>query len=419
MHRWWAGLPELYHVRNDCRLCGSKVLHTVLALTDCPAGDSLVPESSYADSDFVFPLTVISCGDCRNVQLREVVAPEYLYGKYTYNTAVSMGLADHFDEYAAAILAEYRPAAGALVVDIGSNDGTLLKSFAARGMNVTGVEPAAGVAQTANGAGVKTINAFFDVSVAEDIARDSGPAAIITANNVMANIDDLGGLFEAITALLASDGVFVFETGYVADQINDALFDNIYHEHLSYFAVAPLVRFLERKGLEMVGATRVSTKGGSIRCVVQRAGGPRPASESVAKIAGEELAGEVGFPAEFMPLSDLISDARTQLLDSIKSYPSGTRFAGYGASVGAITMLYHFGLGEHLEYIIDDDPLKQGMLTPGHRIPVLPPTALNQNPPDVLVILAWRYADAIMKNRRSFSDRGGLFLIPWPKLKIS
>src|SRR5262249_4776634 len=217
-----------------------------------------------------FAMTLMMCADCGLAQLPDVVDPEILYRDYIYNTSISLGLVQHFERYAAAVLERVAPAAGSLVVDIGSNDGTLLGAFQRRGMRVLGVDPARDVARKATAAGLETVNAFFSPQLAAELQRDRGGAAIITANNVFANVDDLDEFVDGIRTLLAPDGVFVFETGYFPDLVRQHIIDNIYQEHLSYYGAKPLAAFFPKHGMNLVAMEHEPTKGGSIRGFVQR-----------------------------------------------------------------------------------------------------------------------------------------------------
>ena len=405
--------------RETCRLCGSPHVPEVLVLADTPAGDSLVTPGAAAPARPVFPLRLCLCKQCGNVQTSHVVAPEVLYRNYVYRTSVTLGLVEHFGRYAADVIARRGIPAGALVVDIGSNDGTLLRSFEKLGMRALGVEPATNIAAISRAAGIETVNEFFTASLGRKLKAERGPAQIVTANNVMANVDDLSDFMQGVRELLAPDGVFVAETGYVLDLLEKGLFDNIYHEHLSYFGVRPLEQFFVREGMELIDVTRMPNKGGTIIVTAQRAGGPRRPSPAIAELRGLERAKQAGEEAPFRDLARRLTSAKVALGDLVaQAQSAGKRVAGYGASVGAVTFIYHFDLGRNLVYVVDDDPDKQGKLPPGHRVPIVTPSRLDEDPADYLIILAWRYAKPIMEKRQRYAARGGKFVIPWPELQV-
>jgi len=408
-----------YRRRTTCRMCDSARLEVVMRCEPTPCGDHYVPQGRLDEPQPRYPMDVALCLDCALVQLPDVVNPELLYREYIYNTSISLGLSEHFDRYAAR-LAEWSGAApGSLVVDIGSNDGTLLRSFKARGFTVLGVDPARDQARRANASGVTTENAFFTEALARDLRAARGPAAIVTANNVFANVDDLRDLAAGIRVLLAPDGVFTFETGYVADLVRHSVIDNIYHEHLSYYGAIPLQAFFARVGLELIDIEHVETKGGSLRGMVQLAGGPRPANRyAIDRLVRAEQAEGFDRPDAYRAFAGRMDAVRQDLrrrLAAVKR--SGTTIAGYGASVGVTTLLYYYGLDEYLDYLVDDNPARHGLYTPGQHLPVLPSAVLADRRPDLVVLLAWRYADPIMRRHEAYRTAGGRFIIPLPSVQ--
>ncbi|MBI3021757.1 MAG: methyltransferase domain-containing protein [Candidatus Omnitrophica bacterium] len=405
--------------RENCRLCGEPNPERVWRLAPTPIGDAYIPTEGLGETQGVYPLELFLCRRCGHAQLLDVVSPEVLYGNFLYVTSISLGLVDHFHRYADDVLQHVHLAEGALAVDIGSNDGTLLRSFQERGLRVLGVDPAREISRKATLSGVETLAALFTAELARQITRERGPATIVTANNTFANVDDVADFAEGIRNLLAPDGVFVCETGYLADLIHEGLIDNIYHEHLGYFSVKPLDAFFRRHHLELINAQHVSTKGGSLRVIVQRAGGPRPVSPSVRHLIDAEIHRGIDRPDAFKELAariDRVKDRLTGLLRDLKVH--GKMLAGYGASVGVTTLLYYFGLGDSLDFLIDDNPAKHGRFSPGYHLPVLPPAVLYHRKPDYLLLLAWRYAEPIMKRHQAYLDHGGRFIIPLPELQV-
>lgn len=405
--------------RETCRVCDGRNLIRALPLEATPVGDAYLPGNRLDEPVGIHPLDLYVCRDCGLAQLLDVINPEILYGNFIYETSVSLGLVEHFEKYAGDVLDRIGPQKGALVVDIGSNDGTLLRFFQKRGMSVLGLDPAKEIAQKATDLGIETLPLFFDFAEAERIRADRGPAAIVTSNNTLANVDDLGDLIAGIRCLLGGDGVFVFETGYVSDLLQKGLFDTVYHEHLSYFAVKSLDVCFSRHGLELIDVERISSKGGSLRGYVQPAGGPRPISGTVAQMIEKEERLGINRIDPFERFADKISDTKIQLnslLDELKKEEKNV--AGYGASVGSTTFLFHFELGERLDFLVDDNPAKHNLFSPGHHIPVLPSRALCERKPEYVLILAWRYAEAITMKHQAYLEQGGRFIVPWPTLKV-
>ena len=304
------GRPAVVH-RETCRMCDSRDLAVVLKLAPTPPGDHYVTADALDRPQPEYPMTLVMCERCGLAQLPDVVDPDILYRDYIYNTSISLGLVHHFDRYAESVLARTGAAPGALVIDIGSNDGTLLRAFKSRGMRVLGVDPAREVARKATAAGLETVNAFFDSALADDLRRDHGPAAIVTANNVFANVDDLHDFAEGVRCLLAPDGVFVFETGYFPDLIRYRIIDNIYQEHLSYYSVKPLARFFPRYGMHLAAVDHEPTKGGSIRGFVQLAHASTPPLPGMlATLVQQETDGRLDQPAQLRDFSAGIEHLR-------------------------------------------------------------------------------------------------------------
>ena len=306
-----------------------------------------------------------------------------------------------------------------LAVDIGSNDGSMLRSFQARNFRPLGVDPAVELAKAATEAGQETLPEYFNVALAERIRDSHGPATVVTANNVFAHSDHLRDMADGVARLLAGDGIFEFEVNYVVDILDNFLFDTVYHEHLCYHAVRPLVRFLGEFGLELFAISRIASKGGSIRCLAQHRGGPQPIDASVAELVALEIERALDEPETYLNFSKRIESCRAachDLLTQLKN--EGATIYGYGASPTGTTLEYHFGLHDFLEGIFDDNPLKFGLFSPGHHIPVHNSDEVYERKPDYILILAWRYSEPIMKRHAKYVEDGGKFIVPCPEPKL-
>ena len=289
-------------------------------------------------------------------------------------------------------------------------------------MKVLGIDPARKIAEEASKKGIPTLAEFFTPELAQRLRREGWQPAVITANNVFAHADDLAGIARGVRQLLRPDGLFMFEVSYLLDVFEKGLFDTIYHEHLSYHAVKPLVPFFRKNGLRLTGARQVESHGGSLRGIVQtEASGILPELEVELRVAQEEAAG-LFRPEAYEAFSKKISDRGEELKQLLlKLKKEGKRIAGFGAPAKATTLMYHFGLGpDLLEAIIDDSPWKQGLYTPGHHIPVVPAGRLAdpQNRPDYCLILAWNFAEPIIKKQEAYRQAGGRFIVPLPELAI-
>lgn len=411
---------KLVYRRTDCRLCGSRKLKMVLSLEPTPLANEFVPLALLDYVQDIFSLDVFLCEGCGHLQLIDVVNPEILFENYVYVSGTSSVFVKHFEDYAKSICSRFKPEVGSLVIDIGSNDGILLKFFRQSGYSILGVDPAHDIAKRATEAGIETVCGFFGASLAEQILSKWGKATIITANNVFAHIDDLVGVTQGIRRLLSHNGLFVFEVSYLFDVIKNTLFDTIYHEHLDYHSVIPLVRFFAAHGMEMIEAERVTSHGGSLRGIVQLAGGKRPIGTSVAALLDAEKQAGLDQVETFYTFAQHINTLKNDLGNLLRQLKfEGKRIAGFGAPAKATTLMYHFGLtAEFIDFIVDDSPFKQGLFTPGLHIPIFSTEILTERRPDFVLILAWNFASSIIAKNAPFHNAGGRFIIPLPNLEV-
>jgi SAM-dependent methyltransferase len=392
--------------RRVCALCGSDTAdNIVLSLPPTPCANEFLERPAHQD---VFPLDLQLCAaaDCGHLQLGAVVDPTRLFDDYVYVSGTSPVFVAHFAEYArqAAETAGLGP--DSLVVDIGSNDGTLLAQFLENGITrVHGVEPAGRIAAAAVARGIPTTNDYFDRRVAQALRAELGPAQLVTANNVFAHIGDLEHTALSVGDLLAPHGVFIFEVSYLLDVVEQGLFDTIYHEHLSYHAVRPLVGFFARLGMTVFDVQRVPTHGGSIR--VHVSADSRSASGRVAQLVEQEIEAGLHRPETYAALGQRIAARASELRSYLTAQRGkGARFCGYGAPAKLTTMMYAFGLGhDDFEFIVDDSPLKRGLHTPGTHIPVVGSEQLTAVSDQGFqsVVFAWNFYDSIVARHGDWS----------------
>lgn len=406
--------------RQCCRLCGHRHLVLVVPMSDSPIADAYVPPERLAEPQDAYPLDLYLCSDCGHVQNIDVVDPEILFRDYTYVTSSSLGLVEHYRRYADDIATQCELPGGALVVEIGSNDGSLLGFFKAKGMEVLGIDPARRIAEDATHRGIPTLPEFFGSALAETIRHRHGPAALVTANNVFAHADNLEDVVRGIRALLDDSGVFVFEVSYLPDIVDRFLFDTIYHEHVSYHSIVPLTKLFDRLGMQLFDVQRIASKGGSIRGFAQRKPeGQRSIAAGVQDMVAEENRRGFAEPAIYAEYAGAINERKAAILSFVdEARARGKTVAGYGASTTVTTLMWQFQLTGKLEFLADDNPLKQGLFAPKCHIPVLPSEALYSLRPDYVVILAWNYAEPIMKRHQPYLAAGGTFVVPLPKLRL-
>ena len=403
-----------------CRLCRSSKLTSILKLASTPPANAFVSKENTKYEQKKYPLELFFCEKCSHVQLVEVVDPIELFENYVYVSGTSPVFVEHFSNYAKTIIETYKPSLKSYILDIGSNDGTLLKFFQKMGYSTIGVDPAIDISQKAQKDGIHTINEFFNLDTSIKIKERYSTASLITANNVFAHSDDLIGITKAVKNLLSKDGLFIFEVSYLVDVYQKTLFDTIYHEHLSYHSVLPLIKFFQRHDMELIDASRVNTHGGSIRCVVKNIEDKRPINNSVQNLLDLEKSLSLNKKETFINFANNIKERKKELRNFINKIKAQNKsIAGFGAPAKATTLMYEFELEKNvLDFIVDDSPLKQGLFSPGLNIPILPSSAISELKPDYLLILAWNFSDSIVKKNRKFIESGGKFIIPLPNLQI-
>lgn len=402
-----------------CRLCAATDLAEIIDFGEVPLGNNLQETSSAALAAARYPLDLYRCGSCGHFQLGHAVAPEALYAtNYTYLSGIGPSFIRHFDAYAEWVVATCGLPKDALVVDVGSNDGTCLKAFRARGYRVCGVDPATLPAKIANENGIDTLNAFFDSETVERIKAKYGAADFVTSHNVLAHVDDLALMFANIHALLKPDGRFCFEVGYFREVLKNNFFDTIYHEHLDYHHAAPLVRHLTALGFAIEDLSVNPVQGGSIRVLCKKTGTGAVSESAQAFLAAER--GSILNDAAYLrnwrhEIEAKMARFRAMLQDRAGKKRS---IAGFGAPTKATLLMQMAGIGhDDIAYVAEDNALKAGRFLPGTGVPVLLTSHLLSNPPDVLVIFAWNFADDIIAKIRGKLGKPVEVIIPLPEAK--
>ncbi|MFH1353841.1 MAG: class I SAM-dependent methyltransferase [bacterium] len=416
----WEAAGVVVRTRDDCRMCGSESLVKIWSFGETPLANSYVYPSKASQTEPKAPLNVYYCQDCHLVQLRDVVDPDIMFTNYLYVSSTSPTFVKHFEDYAHHLIDRFKLDEKSLVVDVGSNDGILLKPLQEKGVQVLGIDPAENVAAIANEKGIETLAEYFTPEMAVGIAQERSKATVIAANNVFAHTDDVDIFVEAVKQLLLPEGAFVFEVQYLGDLMAKNLFDIVYHEHVCYYSVHPLIKFFAKHDMEVFDVERPTVHGGSLRVFVQFRNGPHDRSKNLDRILEEEeRQGLTGVEA-YDKFAERIADNKKKLLAMLQDIKKeGKRIVGYGAPAKATTLCYTFGIdGKVLDYIVDDAEMKQGLLMPGTHIPIVGPGALYGGKPDYCLILAWNFAGPIMENHKRFAERGGRFIIPVPEPKI-
>ena len=405
---------------NRCRVCGNRELQQFLELGAQPPANALLQPDELKLPEASYPLALSVCGKCELIQLTHVVPPQILFQRYVYFSSVSSAMAQHFAALGNDVLERFVPENG-LVVEIGSNDGILLRPLLGRGVRVLGVDPARNVAEQARKNGVPTVADFFTEALARDIVRQQGPASTFIGNNVFAHIDDLDEVMKGINVLLSDEGVMILEFPYVVDFLQHLEFDTVYHEHLSYFGTRPLAWLFGRYGIEIFDVRRQTVHGGSIRVYARRKGCQRfPITPAVAEFDYLEQRSQTANPERLERFALEVAQLRSSLRELVGELRgAGKRVVGYTAPAKGNVLLNYCGFGaDQIEYLADATPAKQGLFSPGMRIPIRSPEHFRKDRPDYALMLAWNHKDEILRKEAEYRASGGKFIIPVPRVEV-
>ena len=408
-----------FEVVKTCRLCGSSDLVSSLRLRDTPFGDRYLPPGKGAPSANLIPLEVVQCMACNGFQTSVVVDAEGMYEHYLSRPgAVNKILSGAYRQYAEHLNGLLDLTSKDLMVEIGSNDGLFASIYADKKVRCLGVDPAQNLSQVALDRGVETISTFFGSSVASDIVASHGNAKLIVANFMVANVSDLDDFMLGVKTLLARDGIYAMETNYVLDVVDNMQLEVINHEHITYFSVVSLSTFLEKHGLEIFRAQRVPSKSGSLRCYIHHKGSSFEIESSVADAKKCEINYGIFLPSVWKPMEYAIRHVRSATSRYFET-KIGEGIAGYGSSIGATTLIYSLEIGQYLKALIDDDPYRQALESPGFAIPTVSKEEVftDEIKAKYCVVLAPRYVSKIISNNQSVSESGVIFSRIWPVLE--
>ncbi len=404
----------------SCRMCESKDLEEYLDLGFTPPADQFLRKEQLAEPEVYYPLRVVVCKNCGLSQLDYIVSPEVLYRHdYPYEMSITKMGHVHWAEFAKSVTNMLKLGKEDLVIDVGSNVGVLLEEFRNNGTKILGVDPASNIVRIAEKRGIETMCEFFSVDVAKRILEEKGKASLIVGTNVFAHIDNLSGLMKAVGMLLNKRGVFIFESPYFVNLVKRLEYDTIYHEHLSYLSIKPLVKFLARFGMEVFDVQERDIHGGSFRVFIDRKG-YRPVSAIVKKLLVNEEKEKIHDIENLRRFARKVEKNRrdlNELLASLKH--KGKKIAAVSAPAKGMTLLNYCHIGpEVLEFITEKSTLKIGRFSPGLHLPVVPDSELTKQKIDYALLLAWNFSSEIINNLSDYKKRGGKFIIPIPGPRI-
>lgn len=407
---------EVLSRRTKCRACGGTNLVLFLNLGEVPLANSFLRAETLRQAEPRFPLEVSFCDDCSLVQLLHVVHPEVLFSNYLYRTGTNQTIARHNAALARTAIDQLQLSSDDLVVEIGSNDGSLLGCFREGGVRTLGIEPAKNIAEIARTAGIETLDLFFDGRSAEGLVQRYGSASLVIANNVLAHVDATLDFLAACKRILRPGGCLIIEVPYLVELLERLEYDTIYHEHLCYFSVTSLMRLFGEAGFALERINRIEIHGGSLRLWAKPEDESKHARSVQEMAENERKTGLAGLD-RYQDFARGVERHRERLLALLRRLQAkGQKVVGYGAPAKGNTLLCYCGIGtELLPYTVDRSHLKVGLYTPGTHIPVLPVERILSDQPDYVLLLAWNFAEEIMKSLETFRQRGGHFILPLPE----
>ena len=415
--------PEHHKIKNGylskCQICNSKKMHLILDLGHQPLCDSLLTKEMLNNPEKTYPLRMLWCEECSLAQLDYCVDGNEVYHQdYPYRTGITKELVEYLKDMSYSLTRKYDLNQNDLVVDLGSNDGTLLTGFKKNGTKTVGVEPT-NIANIANKNNIETIQEFFTTDVADNIKNIHGEASLIIATNMFAHMATLGEVISGIESLLKTDGVFVFENHYLLDVIQGGQFDTIYHEHLRTYSLKSLIKLFSYYNFTITDVERGTRYGGNIRVHVTK-GKNRDVSKNVELLLKEEEDAGLYEIKTYEKFANRVKQAKNDFMNFLYDMKKeGKTIVGNSCPGRCVTLLNYYGVDSDLIPYIAEQPtsLKLDMYLPGKQIPVVNNERLLQEQPDYVVLLAWHYAEPIMNQLK---DRGlkSNFIIPLPDLKI-
>ena len=407
--------------QRSCRFCRASLEDSVVDLGMSPLCESFLASDQLDKMEPFYPLHVFVCKKCFLVQIGEYVSAEHIFTEYAYFSSFSTAWLKHAEDYVAMICERLRLGKQSFVVELASNDGYLLQYFVKRGIPCLGIEPAANVAKVARERGVNTEVTFFSDKSARDLLAAGRAADLILGNNVLAQIPDLNSFVAGVPILLKPNGTATFEFPHLMRLFEGNQFDTVYHEHFSYFSLISIEAIFAAHGLTLFDVEELWTHGGSLRVYARHAADTsRPVSDRVHALrAREEQAGYKKLET-YTRFEERVRETKRKLLELlIAAKRKGGRIAGYGAPGKGNTLLNYCGIrGDFIDFTVDRNPYKHGRFLPGTRIPIYPPSRIDEAKPDYILILPWNLKDEIMTQLAHARGWGARFIVPIPEAMV-
>jgi methylation protein EvaC len=402
----------------NCRICDSKI-EAFMSFGQQPIANGFLTPGQPVD-EYFFDLAPAYCGTCSMVQIVDQPAPEKMFhGQYAFFSSTSRYMQQHFARFAGSVMERLANRPDPFVVELGSNDGIMMRNFKEKGIRHLGIEPSTNVADVARAQGINTINEFFGKPLAERIVSEYGHADAVLSANVMCHIPDLPSVAAGIKHLLKPDGVLVFEDPYLGDVMEKTSYDQYYDEHVFVFSATSVKNAFGRHGLELIDMIPQITHGGSMRYVLAPIGSHKVSPNVDAQIAKEKALGLDTIEA-YLRFKKNCENSRDRLMETLNDLRAkGKSVVGYGATSKSTTVMNYCGITrDHVAWISDTTPIKQGKLTPGTHIPVRPYEEFVKSYPDYALLFAWNHAAEIREKETAFTAAGGKWIYFVPKVEI-
>ena len=404
----------------SCRFCGG-ALAELVDLGMSPLCESYVAKEQLNSMEPFYPLAAYVCRDCVLVQLQEYVGPEKIFSEYAYFSSYSDAWLDHARRYVEAMTERLGLGPASRIIELGSNDGYLLQYFVERGVPVLGIDPAANVARAAEQRGVPTLVKFFDVETACELVEGGIQADLVLGNNVLAQVANLNSFVEGISVILKPNGVCTIEFPHLLETIAGNQFDQIYHEHFSYFTALTAEKIFAAHDIRIFDVEELWTHGGSLRIYACHASAAtHPTEASVSRLMRREREAGLHQLETYANFAERVRATKRKLLSFlIEAKSRGKSLAGYGAPGKGNTLLNYCGIRtDFLDYTVDRNPYKQGKYLPGTHIPIFPPEKIAQTKPDYVLILPWNLKDEITAQLAYIRDWDAKFVVPIPEVSV-
>jgi SAM-dependent methyltransferase len=404
----------------ECRFCGGSLAEFV-DLGMSPLCESYLAKDQLNSMEPFYPLAAFVCRNCLLVQLQEYVAPEHIFSEYAYFSAYSDAWLDHAWRYVETMTERLGLGPANRVIELGSNDGYLLQFFVERGIPVLGIDPAANVARAAEQRGVPTLVEFFGAETARDLAEKGIRGDLILGNNVLAQVPNLNSFVEGIRIVLNPNGVCTIEFPHLLRTIAGNQFDQIYHEHFSYFSALAADKIFAAHGLRIFDVEELWTHGGSLRIYACHADDEtHPTEASVSELVRREREAGLHRLEAYAEFAERVRATKRALLSFlIEAKSSGKSLVGYGAPGKGNTLLNYCGIRtDFLDYTVDRNPYKQGKFLPGTHIPIFAPEKIAETKPDYVLILPWNLKDEITGQLSHCRSWGAKFVVPVPEVSV-